>query len=1008
MKIAYSIILMLLSSSIFGQATNVEKSYFQQNVNYTIDVVLDDKIHGVNGTIDIEYTNNSPDELSFIYFHLWPNAYQYNTALAQQLKENGNLKMHFAEEEALGNIRNLDFKANGKALSWENYNEQEDVAIVRLEKPLKSGETITISTPFTVKIPRSFSRLGHVGDSYQMTQWYPKPAVYDRNGWHPMPYLNMGEFYSEFGSFDVKITLPQNYVVGATGVLQTESEKAFLNEKIKMTNAFFEQDTFLRKHEFPASATEFKTLHYKAEKVHDFAWFADKRFYVQKSEVVLASGQKIDTWAMFTNKEAKLWKKATQYLDRSVKYYSDRVGEYPYPHATAVQSALSAGAGMEYPMITVIGNSGNGYSLDQVITHEVGHNWFYGILASNERDYPWMDEGMNSYYENAYMKANYEKLQGLADFMPKNIAKILDVKALRLEQAAYQFQARRSEHQAINTPSQDLTLANYGIGSYTTPTLLFEYLEGYVGTPIFDKTIQAYYEKWKFKHPQPSDLKQILEKETGKNLDWLFEFINTKKVIDYSLNKAETTGSTAQITLQNKGQIIAPFSVSALDEAGEIIETVWYDGFEGKKTVDFPKQGASYMIDAVEAIPEYNRSNNSSDAKFGLKFLTSFENPEKKSLYFSPLLSYNQYDGFMLGLGLYNAGLPSKNFEFAVLPMYGFNSKTVVGLADAKYHLYKDDGAFRCITFGVNYKRFNSFESPTFGYLTNYSRIQPKLTLELNKAARSTKIQTIDIKAQYITIESGFFDAGGNFTGTTTDDRLTYSVGYAIKDNRKLYPYDVSLDLLGESYDDAFGRSQSYVKAALEANYEATFGRGKKGFDMRLFVGTFLSNSNTDFGAYPFALTAQGHNDYNYDEYYFARAEQTNFLSQQVALSQGGFKTPVSRGSQTGLSNSFILAINIKTDLPMRLPLNLPIKPYFDFGYAKETAPSVTDPVEIYYSGGVMLDIGDGILGVYLPFFNSDQIESNLDSRGGFGKRISFSLDLNRLNPFEALRTISF
>jgi aminopeptidase N len=154
-----------------------------------------------------------------------------------------------------------------------------------------------------------------------------------------------------------------------------------------------------------------KTIQYKAENVHDFAWFADKRFYVQKEDVTLPSGRKVDTYVMFTYYEADLWKEAILYVNRSVEYYSDRIGEYPYPHATAVQSALSAGAGMEYPMITVIGGSGNGKSLDQVITHEVGHNWFYGILASNERQFVWMDEGFNSFYEQAYIKKYYHLIK---------------------------------------------------------------------------------------------------------------------------------------------------------------------------------------------------------------------------------------------------------------------------------------------------------------------------------------------------------------------------------------------------------------------------------------------------------------------------------------------------------------------------------------------------------------------------------------------------------------------
>ena len=211
-----------------------QKNYFQQTVNYEINVTLNDIEHVVSGTINIEYTNNSPDELDFIYFHLWPNAYQNNeTAFARQKREDGNTRFYFSDKKDRGEIRDLDFSVDGKMTTWEYDQKNIDIAIVRLPKPIKSGETILIKTPFTVQIPESFSRLGHVEQSYQMTQWYPKPAVYDAEGCHPMPYLDQGEFYSEFGDFDVTITLPSNYVVGATGELQTESEIAFLNQKAK-------------------------------------------------------------------------------------------------------------------------------------------------------------------------------------------------------------------------------------------------------------------------------------------------------------------------------------------------------------------------------------------------------------------------------------------------------------------------------------------------------------------------------------------------------------------------------------------------------------------------------------------------------------------------------------------------------------------------------------------------------------------------------------------------------
>ena len=381
-------VMLLLATCLQAQS-----SYFQQEVHYNIEVTLNDRQHTLSGTVEINYINHSPHTLDRIYMHLWPNAYaDRNTAFARQQLRAGDTKFHFANQEERGGFSGLDFTINDERTRIELLPNNPDIGVLRLPKPLAPGANVRIKTPFRLKIPASFSRLGHVGESYQITQWYPKPAVYDQQGWHPMPYLNQGEFYSEFGSFDVRITLPDNYVVGATGTLQTDSEIAFLQRKMEESNERLLLPVKDKKSDnddadFPKSSETMKTLHYKADQVHDFAWFADKRFYVQKGQVTLSSGRTVDTWAMFTDVERNLWKDAINYINRSVLFYSEHVGEYPYPHATAVQSALSAGGGMEYPMITVIGEAGSPRSLDIVITHEVGHNWFYGILGINEDDH---------------------------------------------------------------------------------------------------------------------------------------------------------------------------------------------------------------------------------------------------------------------------------------------------------------------------------------------------------------------------------------------------------------------------------------------------------------------------------------------------------------------------------------------------------------------------------------------------------------------------------------------
>ena len=320
----------------------------------------------------------------------------------------------------------------------------------------------------------SISRLGHVGESYQITQWYPKPAVYDEDGWHPMPYLSQGEFFSEYGTFDVRITLPNNYTVGATGDFVPGSENNDTEVK-RLAQLVEETETWVTKegwndatNEFPASSEDMKTLHFRQSQVHDFAWFADKRYKVLQGEVTLpGDGRAVTTWAMFTPEEGELWQKAPEYLHDATYYYSLWNGDYPYNQVTAVDGTISAGGGMEYPNVTVIGRSGSDSGLETVIVHEVGHNWFYGILGSNERENAWMDEGINSFNETRYLLTKYGENKDISLLLggENNLAKRFELDDFQykwIDELSYLFPrdlVRTSPSNATATASPNSTTA---------------------------------------------------------------------------------------------------------------------------------------------------------------------------------------------------------------------------------------------------------------------------------------------------------------------------------------------------------------------------------------------------------------------------------------------------------------------------------------------------------------------------------------------------------------------
>ena len=439
-----------------------QKKYFQQEVNYNIDVTLHDTENTLDAFEIINYTNNSPDTLHYIWFNLWPNAYKNDkTAFSEQLLNLGRTDFYFSDEDKRGYINRLDFKVDGTTADLEDHPQYIDVAKLILTHPLAPGQTIKITTPFHEKIPFNFSRGGHVGNTYQITQWYPKPAVYDNNGWHPMPYLDQGEFYSEFGNFRVQITVPDSYVVAATGELVSTTQPAVNNEQKaedKRLNAKGDEKVQSNRNEVPGEKKKIKkryhpttnknkkknliphpssslpysspfepeptkTLIYQQDSVHDFAWFADKNFIVKHDTLLLVSGKIIDVYAYFTPSGSSVWKNSIQFIKDAITTRSKWLGEYPYKTVTTVEAKMGFAGGMEYPTITSISPMPDEKSLDLTIGHEVSHNWVYGILASNERKHPWMDEGMNTYFDNRYKKLKYPESdqEKNKDFIQKKI-----------------------------------------------------------------------------------------------------------------------------------------------------------------------------------------------------------------------------------------------------------------------------------------------------------------------------------------------------------------------------------------------------------------------------------------------------------------------------------------------------------------------------------------------------------------------------------------------------------
>ncbi len=513
-------LLLTLTTTVFAQ-----NAYWQQHVDYKIDVALDDKSNSLKGNLNVVYTNNSPESLDFIWFHIWPNAYKNDsTALFQQLKNDPTSEEDLTKITR-GEIDGLNFKVDGKPAKTEPHSNPNYIDIIKvvLPKALKPGASITISTNFLVKLPSYFSRSGFADGQYMATQWYPKPAVFDKNGWHEFPYLSMGEYYSEYGNFKVNITLPSEYVVGATGILQNKDE---LNQykTIGAKNTANRTGT----PELYKGKAGNKTLTYHAENVPDFAWFAEKGVVIQYDTLKLRSGKIVDAFTYYKNKPNTIWNNSIDYAKDGTRYYSEKIGEYDYPTVQVFEGPKNnSSGGMEYPMITIITvpDASKEY-LDGVIAHEIGHNWFMSMLGSNERLHTWQDEGLNTYYQFRYEAEKYRYNSIFRNDMPAYMKQLpLD----DFQKTAYRALSSIPMEAAIDQPAADFkTSEEYGLISYIKASIWLYELEQMFGRDKIDAAFQEYFKTWKHKHPQPEDMKASFEKTLGLNLDDFFAELKKK------------------------------------------------------------------------------------------------------------------------------------------------------------------------------------------------------------------------------------------------------------------------------------------------------------------------------------------------------------------------------------------------------------------------------------------------------------------------------------------------
>ena len=528
----------------------LQGQYWQQSVKYEMDINVDAQENKMAGTQIAIYTNNSPDELNQLFYHLYFNAFQPGSMMdmkslgIQDPDKRVGSRISQLKEDEIGYHHVLSLTQDGEPCS---YTVAGTILEVELNHPISAGASSKLEMTFESQIPVQIRRNGRdnaEGIRYSMSQWYPKICEYDRRGWHANPYVGR-EFHGVWGDFKVSITIDESYVVAATGHL-TKSQLSFDSQK---ENSPRRKSERIKKKKRRNSPIRSKTWVYEAENIHDFVWAADPDY----KEIVKTTKDGIDVHYFYqpSEKTTENWENLPKIMDEAFDYINSKYGQYPYKKYAFIQGG---DGGMEYPMATLITGERSIGSLVGVSVHELMHSWYQMILGTNESLYAWIDEGFTSYATSDVM--NHLRKKGLIPGEPVNDPHLNSV-------MSYVGFSQSGMEEPLSTHADHfLTNAAYGVGSYVKGAVFLSQLRYVVGEETLHRALRRFFDEWKFKHPEDIDFVRIVEKESGLELDWYREYmVNTIHTIDYAISNVSFDKGMTQIELQKQGVMPMPVDV---------------------------------------------------------------------------------------------------------------------------------------------------------------------------------------------------------------------------------------------------------------------------------------------------------------------------------------------------------------------------------------------------------------------------------------------------------------
>ena len=912
---------------------------FAQQNSIAIKATLDSDKDELMIQQEIVFFNISDSTLTNIYLHNWANSFRdRKTPLSKRFIKDFKKNLYFSAEKNLGKTTIKNLTVNYGNNDFIEIKDKADILKIPLIKPLKPNGKVKISITYLVKIPNAkFTNYGKTKEGYHLRFWYITPAVY-KNGWQLMSNLNIDDLYENGTDFTMEINIPKEYVL-ESNLYQYKSEKNnFKNYYLVGKN----------KTDIILGINKSKQL---------------KTFKTSKTTVYTdVSNDDID------------YNTTTDILNRELRFIEKYLGKYPHKeiYVDKITQSKDPVYGLSQ-LPNFLRPFSDTFKWDVTMFKALTKKYIENTLLLNKRKDYWFLDGLQNYLMLEYIQEFYPDTKLLGNLSNRWFLKSFHISKQDFNDKyplVYQFISRRFLDQALVTSADSLSNFNRKIANKYKAGLGFRYLKGFLGDSILNSSIKEFYQKNQTKIISSSDFRKIISSKTNKKIDWFFnDYIKTNKKIDHTIDHIIVSEDSIEITIKNKRNITTPVLLYGLKDK-EIKYKKWFTNIKNSKTVKIPKEDFNRISLNYENIyPELNTLDNweSLENKIFNKplkftFIKDIQDPYYSQLFYQPEISYNFYNGLILGTKLHNKPLIKRNLEFKFAPSYATKSNSVIGEFSVLFNQYIEETKIYKIMYGVFGQTLDYAPNLSYSSLVPFANIIFK-----RKSLRDATTQSISAKLVHINKEIAATDVR-----TDQDNYGVFSLSYNYinPDIIKEFRYNFSVEV-----------AEKFSKAAVDLRFRS-LSTSDTQLDFRFFAGAFLSNKTA--GNY-FSFGLDRANDYLFQLNYFGRSEDSGFFSQQYIIAEGGFKSVL----PTRFANQYMFAFNSSFGLWRWIEL------YNDVAFLKNK----NNPLYFGYNNGIRFNFIHNILEVYFPLYSNNGWEI---SQKRYPQKIRFTLtaDINSIYNF--------